>query len=70
VALDVLLAVGLVMSSASQLRPTGIPIGVGELCLAGWVLLTFSREVVRLGPPLRKPLLRLLTFWLLFSIAL
>jgi hypothetical protein len=70
VALDVLLAVGLVMSSASQLRPTGIPIGVGELCLAGWVLLTFSREVVRLGPPLRKPLLRLLTFWLLFAIAL
>jgi O-antigen ligase len=68
--LDVLLAVGLVLSTASQLRPAGIPVGIGELCLAAWVLLMLSREAVRLGPPLRMPLSRLLTFWTAFAVAL
>lgn len=68
--LDVLLTVGLLLSTASQLRPAGAPVGPGELCLAAWVFLMLFREVARLGPPLRPPLARLLTFWLVFVVAL
>ena len=68
--LDVLLTLGLLLSStASQLRPGDSPVGPGEICLAGWVLLMFFREVCRLGPPLSPPLLKLLIFWLAFTIA-
>lgn len=65
--LDVLLTVGLLLSTASQLRPLGSPIGPGEICLVLWILLTLSREVTRLGPPLTSPLLKLLIFWLVFA---
>ncbi|MDN4988576.1 O-antigen ligase family protein [Bradyrhizobium arachidis] len=69
-ALDLLLTVGLLLSTASQLRPDGAPVGPAEICLLVWVLLTFSREIARLGPPLTPALSRLLTFWLLFAVAL
>jgi O-antigen ligase len=70
VVLDVLLTLGLLLSStASQLRPGDSPIGPGEICLAGWVLLMFFREVCRLGPPLTPPLSKLLIFWLVFALA-
>jgi O-antigen ligase len=67
--LDVLLALGMLLSTASQLRPIGAPVGPGEICLAVWVLLMLSREVRRLGPPLRPPLSRLLIFWFAFAVA-
>jgi O-Antigen ligase len=70
VVLDVLLTLGLLLSStASQLRPGDSPVGPGEICLAGWVLLMFFREVCRLGPPLTPPLSMLLIFWLVFTLA-
>jgi hypothetical protein len=70
VLLDMLLTLGLLLSStASQLRSGDSPVGPGEICLAGWVLLTFFREVCRLGPPLTPPLSKLLIFWLTFAIA-
>jgi O-antigen ligase len=69
VVLDVLLTVGLLLSTASQLRPAGADIGPGEMCLAAWVLLMLSREVYRLGPALSLPLSRLLIFWLVFAVA-
>lgn len=68
--LDVLLAVGLLLSTASQLRPVGDAVGPGEICLAVWVLLMVSREIGRLGPTLSPPFCRLMTFWLLFAVAL
>ena len=67
--LDVLLTLGLLLSTASQLRPEGAPVGPGEICLAVWVLLTLFREVGRLGPALTPPLSRLLNFWLVFAVA-
>jgi O-Antigen ligase len=71
VVLDVLLTLGLLLSStASQLRPGDSPIGPGEICLAVWVLLMFCREVCRLGPLLTRPLSKLLMFWLVFAVAL
>jgi hypothetical protein len=67
--LDVLLAFGLIVSTASQLRPAGLPIGPGEICLALWAVLMLCREAYRLGPPLTPPLTKLLMFWLVFTIA-
>jgi hypothetical protein len=70
VVLDVLLALGLLLAStASQLRPGDSPIGPGEICLVGWVLLTVFREAGRLGPTLTRPLSTLLIFWLIFVVA-
>jgi len=69
VVLDVLLTLGLLLSTASQLRPDGAPVGPGEICLAVWVLLMLFREVGRSGPTLTPPLSRLLIFWLVFAVA-
>jgi hypothetical protein len=66
---DTLLALGLLLSTASQLRVPGSPIGPGELCLAIWILLALAYEARRLGPPLTPALSRLLVFWLLFAFA-
>ena len=57
-ALDALLALGLVLSTTSQLRLAG-GIGPGEICLALWVLVMVAREAVRLGPLLTPALSRL-----------
>jgi hypothetical protein len=67
--LDGLLAVGLLLSPAAQLRIAGSPVGPGEICLLVWVLLALCREATRLGPPLTPALSRLLIFWLLFAAA-
>jgi hypothetical protein len=69
VVLDVLLTLGLLLSTASQLRPDGAPVGPGEICLAVWVFLMLFREAARLGPTLTPPLSRLLIFWLVFAVA-
>jgi hypothetical protein len=66
---DVLLALGVLLSTASQLRLPGLPIGPGELCLGIWILLAVGYEAHRLGPPLTPALSRLLIFWLLFAFA-
>jgi O-antigen ligase len=68
-AVDLLLAFGLLMSTASQLRPAGAKIGPGEACLVIWLLVMLSREVNRLGPPLTPALWRLVVFWTLFVFA-
>ncbi len=67
--MDVLFALGLLLSPASQLRLAGSAIGPGELCLLIWIVLTLGREAARLGPPLTPALSRLLVFWSLFAIA-
>jgi hypothetical protein len=60
---DVLPAVGLLLSTASQLRPAGASIGPGEICLVIWVALMLAREVNRLGPPLTPARSILLVCW-------
>jgi len=66
---DALLALGLLLTTATELRLPAIPIGPGEVSLVVWVVLMLFREV-RLDSPLTTPLSRLLIFWLLFSVAL
>jgi|SRR5579872_3775379 len=61
---DFLLALGIVLSTASQLRPAG------EIFLVIWIGLMLGRETVRLGPPFTPALSRLVVFWLLFAAAL
>jgi hypothetical protein len=67
---DVLLALGMLLSTASQLRPAGAAIGLGEICLVLWLALMLYRETGRLGPPLTPAFSQLLIFWLLFAFAL
>jgi hypothetical protein len=67
--LDLLLALGILLSTASQLRPAGASIGPGEVCLAIWIALMLGRETVQLGPRFTPALSRLVIFWLLFAVA-
>jgi O-antigen ligase/polysaccharide polymerase Wzy-like membrane protein len=66
---DLLLALGILLSTASQLRPAGASIGPGEVCLVIWIAMMIGRETVRLGPQFTPALSRLVIFWLLFAVA-
>ena len=67
---DLVLALGLVLSTASQLRLVGGVVGPGEIFLVLWLCLVLAREVGRLGPQMTPVLSRLLWFWLVFALAL
>lgn len=60
---DLLLVLGILLSTASQLRPAG------EICLVIWIGLMLGREAARLGPQFTPALSRLVIFWLLFAVA-
>jgi hypothetical protein len=65
---DALMAVGLLLTTATQLRLPGSPLGPGEVCLAAWIGLTLVLELGRYTP-LTSAFRRLLTFWALFALA-
>ncbi|WP_191057627.1 O-antigen ligase family protein [Geminicoccus harenae] len=68
---SLLLALALLLSTASQLRPVpNLPLGPGELFLVGWIIATLGRESLRSNPPLSPPLVRLLMFWAAFAFAI
>lgn len=67
---DILLALGLVLSTASQLRPTGFPIGPGEICLVLWIGLTIGDAKSLLQARITPAVQRMLIFWTLFIISL
>jgi len=64
-----LLALGLLLTLASQLRPAGLPLGPGEACLVLWLLLALGREAVRSGSLVTPALSRLVGFWVVFTLA-
>lgn len=68
--LDILFALGLVLSPSSQLRLGGFPIGPGEICLSVWLILMLGRTALQRGPVATPALSRMLVFWLLFAAAL
>src|SRR5690606_96610 len=68
--LDLVLVTGLLLSTTSQLRVDGIPLGPGEALLLLWLAIMATREMARLGPPLTHALTRLLIFWSVFAAAL
>lgn len=65
---DALLALGLLLSSATQLRIEGSPVGAGELCLALWLGVRLCGELNR-PSRLSPAFFQLLVFWLLFAVA-
>ena len=65
---DALMAIGLLLTTATQLRLPGLPLGPGEFCLALWIGLTGLLDLDRYTP-LTSALRRLLTFWALFILA-
>lgn len=66
---DMLLALGLLLSSASQLRLADSAIGPGEICLVIWLIVMLGREAGRFGLRLTPALSRLLIFWTIFALA-
>jgi hypothetical protein len=67
---DVLLAAALILSTASQFRIGGVPLGPGELCLVAWLGLRVLQIFKQPGPPLSPAFRRMGTFWLLLTVSL
>jgi O-antigen ligase len=64
-----LMALGLLLSMATQLRPAYLPIGPGEACLAAAILLT-ATDALRSGrTPIPLAFWVFLVFWLAFAMA-
>ena len=66
---DSLLAFGLLLSTATQLRFGDTPFGPGEMCLAVWLGLFLCLQVGRPAPASNAALTRVVTFWLILIFA-
>ncbi|MES2029764.1 MAG: O-antigen ligase family protein [Pseudomonadota bacterium] len=67
---NALLSFGVVLTTASQLRLPGIPLGVGEICLVLWLVIVSLRAVVTGRICNATALLRIGAFWVCLSFAL
>lgn len=65
-----ILAAGLVLSSASQLRIPGLPLGPGEACLFLWLGLSAARIMAGAGSHYTPAFARFALFWTVFAFAL
>jgi hypothetical protein len=65
-----LLAVGLVLATTSQLRLPGLPLGIGEVCLALWLVYASLRILISGSAYNARALLGLGTFWVCFVLTL
>src|SRR5215217_5750530 len=65
-----LLAFSLVLTTASQLRVPGIPLGFGEVCLGMWAGLALLHVLTSDSVSNRRALLPLGTFWICFAFSL
>lgn len=67
---NALLAFGIVLTSASQLRLPAVPLGIGEVCLVLWLALASLRLLVTGRVRNARALLRISAFWACFAFAL
>jgi hypothetical protein len=67
--LDSLLAFGLLLSTATQLRFGDTPFGPGEMCLAVWLGLFLCLQARRPAPASNAALTRVVAFWLILIVA-
>ncbi len=67
--MDFILALGLLLTTASQLRPDALPVGPGELLIVLWCGVTVVAEMARGGPRSLRAVTPLLLFWCAFTIA-
>ena len=65
-----LLAIGIVLSSATQMRVPGIPLGPGEFIIVLWIVICVFDLLVEPAARDLTALYRLATFWLVFMLAL
>lgn len=65
-----LLALGLVLTTASQLRLPGVPLGFGEVCLVLWLGLALLHVLTSDSISNPGALLGLGTFWICFALSL
>lgn len=68
--IDWILAAGVGLSEATQLRLHGLPIGPGGSLIALWIFLSFLRLTAGGGTLRTKVSLRFLAFWTVFALAL
>ena len=70
--MDGILALGLLFTTASQLRLPGVPIGPGELGLVVWIVAILFRTLLSGAPSSSRPraVSDLLIFWGAFALAL
>lgn len=68
--LDAILALGLLFTTATQLRVPGIPVGPGELGLVVWIAATSAKTLASGAPSLTRAVSALLVFWGAFALAL
>lgn len=66
---DGLLAFGLLLSTATQLRLPGTPWGAGEALLTIWIIGALADLAHRGAPALTRPLSHMLLFWAVFTFA-
>jgi hypothetical protein len=59
----------LLLSSSSQLRVAGLPIGPGEICMVIWLLLMLAGAAGQISGPLPPAFPRMLIFWAIFGTA-
>ena len=67
--LDSLLALGLVLATATQLRFGDTPFGPGEMCLVVWIGLSLCIQAGRPAPVSNAALTRVAVFWLILIAA-
>ncbi len=67
---NAILAAGVIFSSASQLRLPGLPIGMGECCLALWIGLSVARLIAGYPMGASPALTRMSVFWVAFALTL
>src|SRR5437879_2964415 len=67
---NALLALGIVFTTASQLRLPAVPLGVGEVCLVLWLALATSRLVASGHICNPRATLQIISFWACFAFAL
>ena len=67
---NALLAFGIVLTTASQLRLPGVPLGVGEICLVLWLGLILLRQLTGGRVFNERALLLVGLFWALFAFAM
>ena len=65
-----LLALGLVISAATQLRVGGLPLGPGEIVLLIWLCLAGLRQLLSRPLILNPALTRVLCFWFVMVVSL
>jgi hypothetical protein len=67
---NAILGAGVVLSSASQFRLPGLPIGMGEVCLALWIGLSLTRLIAGYPMVASAALTRMSVFWVVFALTL